>query len=101
LGDSQKLLWLLVCSIDYLGVQIPCSFLRETHQGSKGMETDLTLALLHFLIRQILDLDKNEVFFHFFSCSGQECHKCHLLTLKSLLYTHMWGRIYHEFIICL
>jgi hypothetical protein len=101
LGDSQKLHWVLVCSIDYLGVRILFSFLRGTHQGSTGRETDLTLALFHLSIQSILDLDKNVVFFHLFSCSWQECHKYKLLTLTSLLYTHMWGRIYHEFTICL
>jgi hypothetical protein len=46
LGDSQKLHWFLVCSIDYLGVQIFCSVVIETHGRSTGRETDLTLALL-------------------------------------------------------
>jgi hypothetical protein len=71
LGGSQKLRWLLVCSIDYLGIQIPCSFLRKTHQGSKRMETDLTLALLHFWIQHILVINKNEVFFTFSAALGK------------------------------
>jgi hypothetical protein len=59
LGDSQKLHWFLACSIDYHGVQIPCSEVIETHKISTEMETDIILALSQWSLQQILDLDKN------------------------------------------